>query len=399
MNPYRSDFPIFDKYPSLAYLDNAATTQRPRQVIDTISQFYSFGNANIHRGVYDLSNHATRDFEAVRKQTAQFLGSENATNVAFTKGTTESINIVARSFIQPRLQKGDNVVTTIMEHHANFLPWQVICEENEAELRVIPVNDQGDIDIGKLQQNLDKKSRILALNHISNTLGTANPIAEMIGLAHDLDIPVLIDAAQSAAYYDLDVQAFNYDFLAFSGHKLFGPFGVGVLFVADEFKDRIGPYNYGGGMIRQVSLEGSDFATFPNNMDAGTPNVAGVLGLGSAMNYVSNLDRKWTHDHLAHLTGYAEEKLNAIDNVSVLGAPKNRSGILSFNVQDIHPHDVASFLNKDQIAVRAGAHCTQPLLNHLEIPATVRVSFSIYNTADEIDRLEGALIDLIKFWT
>ena len=380
------------------YLDNAATTQRPRQVIDSITRFYSEENANIHRGLYDLSNQATSSYEGVRKQAASFLGSESPSSIGFTKGTTEAINIVARSFLQPRLAAGDNVVTTIMEHHANFLPWQVVCEENQAELRILQIDDGGDLNLDQVGELLTDRTRLLALNHISNTLGTINPIKDLIQQAHEQGIPVLIDAAQSAAYYDLDVRSLDCDFLAFSGHKIFGPFGTGILYVNPAYVEEMTPYNYGGGMIRQVAVEGSIYASFPYNLEAGTPNVADIVGLGTALTYVQRLDKKRVQAHLMQLSAYAESRLSEIPEVSLVGSPRLKSGIVSFTLEDIHPHDVASFLNQDHIAVRAGMHCTQPLLHYLNLSATVRVSFSIYNTLEEIDRLHDSLVGLIKFW-
>ncbi len=397
-NPYRSDFPIFKKYPRLAYLDNAATTQRPKQVIDAITQFYSEENANIHRGIYDLSNHATSKYESVRKTVADFLGAGSATSIGFTKGTTESINVVARSFAQNQLKAGDNIVTTTMEHHANFLPWQVICEENEAELRVVEVSDRGDLVLEQLQEKLSDKTKLLAINHISNTLGTINQVKAIIDLAHEKNVPVLIDAAQSAAYYDLDVQELDCDFLVFSGHKIFGPFGTGVLFVKEQHIPEMRPYNYGGGMIKQVAVEGSSFATFPHNLEAGTPSIADIIALGAAIGYINDLDKEAIRNQLKELATYGAAKLAEIPEVEIVGSPQERSGIISFTVQGIHPHDVASFLNKDEIAVRAGMHCTQPLLHQLNVPSTVRASFSIYNSIEEIDRLYDSLIGLIEFW-
>ena len=397
-NPYRSDFPIFQKHPRLAYLDNAATTQRPHHVIDTITKFYSEENANIHRGIYDLSNQATRRYEDVRKAAADLLKSKSDSCIGFTKGTTEAINIVARSYIQPQLQAGDNIITTTLEHHANFLPWQVICKENKGELRIIEVDTNGDLLLDQIKNLIDGRTKLIALNHISNTLGTINQIEEVIYLAHQKGVPVLIDAAQSAAYYELNSATLDYDFLAFSGHKIFGPFGTGILYVKEDFHEQMRPYNYGGGMIRDVALDDSSFATFPKNLEAGTANIADIIGLGSAIAYVNGLDKKLVRDHLAELTMYAESKLLQLPEVRLAGKPTNRSGIISFNLEDIHPHDVASFLNKDDIAVRAGMHCTQPLLKHLNLSATVRISFSIYNTKEEVDRLSDSLVSLLKFW-
>ncbi|MEQ9297932.1 MAG: cysteine desulfurase [Cyclobacteriaceae bacterium] len=399
MNSYRSQFPIFDKYPELAYLDNAATTQRPKVVIDAITQFYSYENANTHRGIYDLSNEATAKYEAARKGLASFLGAKSPDNIAFTKGTTESVNIVAQSFLADRLVPGDNIVVSILEHHANFIPWQMLAKAKGAELRIIPIDKQGDLDMSKYCRLVDSRTKMVAVNHISNTLGTINDIAEIIAVAHQQDVPVMIDAAQSASLYPLDAQALDYDFLAFSGHKIFGPFGIGVLFVSDRFLPEMKPHNYGGGMIREVSVAETIFAKYPFNLEAGTGNVSGVIGLHAAIEYLNNMDKVAARQELHALSEYTAEVLKSIPEVHIVKQPKNHTGIFSLDVKDIHPHDVASFLNKDGIAVRAGMHCTQPLLDSIGVPATVRVSLSIYNDRSEIDRLKSALIDLIKFWS
>lgn len=395
----RSYFPIFSQYPDLAYLDNAATTQRPDSVIQAINQFNSFENSNIHRGVYDLSNKATEQYENTRQKVADYLGSNDPLSVAFTSGTTESINILARSFLKQRLDKSDNIVITILEHHSNFVPWQILAEECEAELRVVPLDDDGDIDLKALTRMLDHKTKILSLNHISNTLGTINNIGHIIEIAHKVGIPVMIDAAQSAAWYDIDVAKLDYDFIAFSGHKMFGPFGVGILYVAEKWRDQILPYNYGGGIIKEVSIHGTTFREFPFNLDAGTPAVSSVIGLSAAIDFISRFEKTQMQKHLAELTAYCSDQLSSISKVKLLSKPKKRGGIISFNVEGIHPHDVASFLNKDDIAVRAGMHCTQPLLASLNLTATVRVSFSAYNKFEEIDRLKQSILSLIKFWS
>ncbi|MDH5475466.1 MAG: cysteine desulfurase [Cyclobacteriaceae bacterium] len=392
-------FPIFEKYPDLAYLDSAATTQRPKSVNEAINQFNSFENANIHRGVYDLSNSATKKFEQAREKVARYIGSSNPKTIAFTSGTTHSINIIAYSFLKSTLNKGDNIVITLLDHHANFIPWQMIAQEKGAELRVVPINKKGDLDITSLGKMLDEKTKILSLNHISNSLGTVNDIHEIIDLGHKKNIPVMIDAAQSVAYYDLDILTFNYDFLAFSGHKMFAPFGTGVLYVAEKWIKSITPYNYGGGIIKNVSAEETTFSDYPFNIEAGTPNISGVMGLSSAIDFINTFDKAEMRQHISDVTHYCIEQLSTINDVKIIGTPEKRSGIVSFVVKDIHPHDVASFLNQDNIAVRAGMHCTQPLLMYLETPATVRVSFSIYNDRQEVDRLKASLVALIKFWT
>ena len=395
----KAQFPIFEKYPDLIYLDNAATTQRTRSVIEAINQFNAFENSNIHRGVYDLSNHATQAYEKTRQQVAHFLGVQGAHTIAFTKGTTESVNIVAHSFLRHRLEPGDNMVVTIMEHHANFIPWQMLAKQTGSELRVLTVDTQGNLAMDQLDDLLDKKTKILSLNHVSNTLGTVNDIQSAIEMAHRKEIPVMIDAAQSAAYYDLNVNSLDYDFLAFSGHKMFGPFGIGVLYAHPKYHEEIRPFAYGGGMIKDVSVEETVFNDFPYNLDAGTANISAVVGLAKAIDFVSTLDKKWISEHLQVLKQSLHEELAGIEGVNLIGNPQKQSGIVSFTIDDIHPHDIASFFNQDQIAVRAGMHCTQPLLSHLGVPATVRVSFSVYNSSEEVNRLSYAVKELKKFWS
>ncbi len=399
MNSYRSQFPVFDKYPELAYLDNAATTQRPQVVIDAITQFYSYENANIHRGIYDLSNQATAKYEAARTAVAKFLGADDPQNIAFTKGTTESVNIVAQSFLADRLHPGDNIVVSILEHHANFIPWQILAKSKGAELRIIPIDEYGDLDLGVYNSLVDRRTKMVAVSHISNTLGTINDIAELIAVAHAKGAPVTIDAAQSASLYPLDAGALDCDFLAFSGHKIFGPFGIGVLYVSDRFLSEIKPYNYGGGMIREVTVEETTFAKYPFNLEAGTGNVGGVIGLHAAIEFLNNIDRVTARKDLVDLSESTLQMLHSIPEVTIVKQPRQHSGIFSLTVKGIHPHDVASFLNKDGIAVRAGMHCTQPLLESIGVPATVRISLSIYNERSEIDRLKSSLMDLIKFWS
>lgn len=397
-NRFRSQFPIFDKYPNLAYFDNAATTQCPASVIEVMSEFYTNGNANIHRGVYDLSNHASAKYEEAREKVADFLGAKSR-NIAFTSGTSESMNIIARSYLSHQLKKGDNVVVSILEHHSNFIPWQQLAKEKGAEFRIAPIDQEGNLNMKALNGLLDSKTKMLAINHVSNTLGTVNDLQQITDLAHQKGIPVAIDAAQGAAFHELDQSSIGYDFLGFSGHKVFGPFGTGVLFVSNDYRDQIKPFNFGGGMIRDVREDDTDFTTFPKILEAGTPNVGGVIGLSAAIDFLNELDRGEARNHIHALGEYCRVQLAEIEGVRVIGNPKERTGIVPFSIDNIHPHDVSSFLNKDGIAVRAGMHCTQPLLQHLGVPATVRASFSIYNTKEEIDRMITSLKELIKFWS
>jgi cysteine desulfurase/selenocysteine lyase len=390
-------FPIFKAHPELVYLDSAATTMRHQSVIQRLTSFYSEENANIHRGVYDLSNKATSNFEQVRSAAADFLGKSNPDSIAFTTGTTEAANIIASSFLQPRIQPGDNIVTTIMEHHANFIPWQRTAKETGAEFRVAPVTPSGELDLKALSEMLDKQTRMLAVTHISNTLGTINPIDEIIDIAHQKQIPVFIDAAQSAAYYEL--KDLDYDFLAFSGHKIFGPFGTGILYADEKWHDQIKPFEVGGGIIESVSVEETTYQSYPRNLDAGTPNVSGIVALGTALTYLNEMDRPAARTHVESLASYTKELLKGIPEVDILGTPEACSGIVSFTIKDIHPHDIASFLNQENIAVRAGMHCTQPLLQHFGIHATVRASFATYNEMYEAEKLAEGVKEIINFWS
>ena len=392
----RDHFPIFKKHPNLVYLDNAATTQRPDIVIDAMQQFHASENANTHRGIYQLSSNATQRYEETRSDTAKFLGTQPE-NIAFTRGTTESINIVAEGFLAQILKPGDNIVTTVQEHHSNFIPWQVICKKIGAEFRVVSLDANNLISVDNVAAKVDQKTKLLAIGHISNTLGTINPIEQITSAMHQLNIPVLIDAAQSAGLYELNVEDLNCDFLAFSAHKAFGPFGLGILYAHDRVKDQIQPTTFGGGMVKHVSVTDSTFKEFPQSLDVGTMNVSGVIGWQAALGFINGLDtekeRAWIHK----MTLNAVEKINAMDGLSTIGVPS--SGIISFFAEKVHPHDLATVMNEDHIAVRAGMHCTQPLMTFLQLPGTVRASFSIYNTEEEVDLLIGSIekaMDILK---
>ncbi len=349
--------------------------------------------------MYDLSNQATKKFENARTQTARFLGCNNADTIAFTQGTTASINIVAQSFLAPRLQVGDNIVTTIMEHHANFIPWQMLAKKYQIELRIAPMNKDGDLDLIELKSLIDHKTQLLAVSHVSNTLGTIHPLDEITRLAKNKEIPILVDAAQSACHFEIGVDSLNCDFLTFSGHKMFGPFGVGILQVSEKYLGDMIPFNFGGGIIKDVQIEKTSFRNFPHNLDAGTPNVSGVIGLAAALKLISDIGRSDMESHLNNLTLFALDQLPQVPGIEIIGNPKKRIGIISFNLKNIHPHDIASFLNKDGIALRAGMHCTQPLLRSMGLQATARISFSIYNKEEEINKLILSLKELINFWS
>ena len=395
----RSHFPIFQRQAGLVYLDNAATTQRPQTVIDRISKFYSQENANIHRGLYAMSVGATANYEGVRDRVKDFIGGKTRESIAFTRGATEAINVVANSYVKPRMKAGDNVVISAMEHHSNLIPWQQICLQKGAELRIIPVDNSGELAVNKIADLLDHKTRMLAFTHISNTLGTVNPVDQIVEIAHGKNVPVLIDAAQSACFYPLEVEAIGCEFLAFSAHKMFGPFGVGVLYTDPELIEDMAPYNFGGGMITHVGFDESTFMTYPYNLEAGTGQIAEVIGLSAAIEYLKNIDKMEAIAYVSELASYFTEKLTGVKNAVTVGNPGNRTGIVSFLLDNIHPHDVATFLAEENIALRAGHHCTQPLLELMGVKATLRVSFSVYNTKEEIDRMIDVLRKVQKFWS
>jgi len=394
----RSQFPIFSHQPDLVYLDNAATTQKPALVIRTISDFYQHENAPIHRGVYGIAANATHKFEKIRRQVAAFIGAKKSSSIVFTSGATAAINLVAQGFLADRLAPGDEVVISAMEHHANLIPWQQVCKQKKARLRVIPVSEIGELDLVFFKKMLSERTRLVAITHISNVLGTINPVAEIIETAHRQNIPVLVDGAQSAACYPVDVEALGADFFVFSGHKIFGPTGTGILYAKAEHLKTMRPSVFGGGMVKQVDFAETTFAAPPRCFEAGTPNVAGVIGLGSALEFLQQLNKIEMVAHLENLTAIATDKLLEINGLKIVGTAKAKSAIFSFVLGNIHPHDVATFLGAENIAVRAGHHCAQPLMDFYGLPGTVRASFTIYNTPGDAARLAGALKDAQRFF-
>ncbi|MCB9267429.1 MAG: cysteine desulfurase [Lewinellaceae bacterium] len=394
----RRQFPIFSHYPQLAYLDNASTTQKPKAVIDSITNFYEKGNANIHRGVYDLAARATQQYEGVRQKVAGLIGAPKPETIVYTSGTTAGINLVAQSFLEPRLQSGDEVVISYMEHHANLIPWQMACKRKGAKLRVVPMDKDGVLDLAAYRNMLSPRTRMAALVHVSNTLGTVNPIEEMIALAHQQGIPVLVDGAQSIAHFPIDVQALDADFLVFSGHKMFGPTGVGILYGKEERLAAMPPWQFGGDMIRDVAFEETAFAEPPQRFEAGTTPIAGVIGLGAAVDFIQTLDKNEIQQHLKKLGQAAREELARIDGLKIIGNAAESTAIVSFVLENVHPHDVATFLAEDQIAVRAGHHCTQPIMDFFGIAGTTRASFTIYNDLSEIERLARSLRAIQHFF-
>ena len=395
----RQQFPIFSHHPGLAYLDNAATLQKPRSVIDGLTAFYERENANIHRGIYNLSAQATQKYEQVRRKVAEWLGAASPHSIVYTSGTTAGINLVAQSFLEPRLQPGDEVLISAMEHHANLIPWQMACKKKGARLCIIPMNRAGELDMARFREMLSGRVKMLAVTHISNTLGTINPVEEMIHLAHQKGIPVLVDGAQSAAHFAIDVQAWDVDFFAFSGHKLFGPTGIGILYGKKAHLKAMEPINYGGDMIRNVTFEETTFAPPPQRFEAGTTHIAGVIGLGYAIDFIRQLDQKAVRAHLKELGRQAREQLREIPGLRFIGEAKESSAIVSFVLDRVHPHDLATFLSAEDIAVRAGHHCTQPVMDFYGIPGSTRASFAIYNTPEEINRLAVQVREVQKFFS
>ncbi|MDA3809398.1 MAG: cysteine desulfurase [Spirochaetaceae bacterium] len=383
----RKDFPILKK---TVYLDNGATTQKPNQVIERLSHFYKHENANVHRGVYKLSQLATEAYEGARTTVSRFINSSYE-ELIFTRGTTESINLVAFSFVEPLLKEGDEILISHMEHHSNIVPWQLVCERTGAVLKVIPVSDSGEIDKNTFKELLTGKTKILSLTHISNVLGTINPVKEMIETAQKKGVPVLIDGAQAIARTKIDVKELNADFYAFSGHKMYGPTGIGVLYGKRKLLEKMRPYQSGGDMIRRVTLEKTTYNDLPHRFEAGTPNIAGAVGLAAAIDYLNEIGMNNIERYEHELIQYAEKKLNAIKDLHIIGNPGNRAAVLSFTMGDAHPHDIAHELSIQNIAVRAGHHCAQPLMKRFNVPATTRASFGLYNTKEEIDLLAEKL--------
>lgn len=399
INLLRKDFPILHRKINgkpLIYFDNAASSQKPNQVINAISNYYQFENSNVHRGVHYLSSCATEKHEDVRDKIRGFINAKHSHEIIFTKGTTESINLVASSFGKKFLSKDDEVIISALEHHSNIVPWQMICDEKGAKLRVIPVNDEGEIRIDKFKKLLNERTKIVAISHISNTLGTINPVKEIISIVRNSDlllknegfeVPVLIDGAQAAPHFQIDVQDLDADFYAFSSHKMYGPTGIGILYGKEQWLNQMPPYQGGGDMIKTVSFEKTIYNDLPHKFEAGTPHIAGVIGLGAAMDYMKSIGRENIAEYEQELLNYATQKLSQIDGVRIFGNAKNKVSVISFLVDNIHPYDIGVILDQLAIAVRTGHHCTQPLMDHFHIPGTVRASFAFYNTKVEIDEL------------
>lgn len=386
----RGDFPILNRKMQgkpLVYLDNAATTQKPQAVIDAITHYYAFENANIHRGVHQLSQSATDAYEAARETIRRFLNAESTSEIIFVRGATEAINLVAQTYGREHVGTGDEIVITAMEHHSNIVPWQILCEEKGARLRIAPINDDGELLLDKFESLLQPKTKLVAVAHVSNALGTVNPVTQIAKIAHARNIPVLVDGAQAVPHVGVDVRALDCDFYAFSGHKIYGPTGVGVLYGKREFLDAMPPYQGGGDMIRSVTFEKTLYNQLPYKFEAGTPNISGAIGLGSAIEYVSGIGLEAIAAHEHDLLEYGTAALNTVPGLRLIGAAKEKAGVLSFVMDDIHPHDIGTVLDQQGIAIRTGHHCAQPLMQRFGIPATARASLAMYNTTGELDAL------------
>jgi len=397
----RADFPILDQAVHgrpLVYLDNAATTQKPRAVIAALSRYYERDNANVHRAIHELSSRATAAYEAARARAAAFIHAASAEEIVFTRGTTESINLVAYAFT-PRLRPGDVILATEMEHHSNLVPWQLLARRTGAQLRLVPVTgDDGRLDLSGLDGLLADRARLFAFTHISNSLGTINPVAELCARARRAGVVTLVDAAQSAGHRPLDVQALGCDFLAFSGHKMAGPTGIGVLYGRHALLDALDPFQAGGEMIASVQFDASTWNKVPHKFEAGTPDIAGTVGLHAAMDYLDGLGRAAIAAHDERLAQLAYERLRAVPGIRLLGPAGARGGLVSFALPGVHAHDVVTFADQEGVALRGGHHCTQPLLRKLGAPATTRASFYLYNTEAEVDRLADVIRQAARFF-
>ncbi|GIK59694.1 MAG: cysteine desulfurase [Ignavibacteriota bacterium] len=394
VNRIREDFPILSKKvhgKNLVYLDNAATTQKPVYVIDKINNYYTTMNANIHRGVHALSQEATEAFESARIQIKQFINALGKNQVIFTRGTTEAINLVASSYGRKNIKEGDEIIISHMEHHSNIVPWQLLCIEKNAKLRVIPINDDGSLIYDEFEKMVNERTKFISIVYVSNSLGTINPIRKIIKYAHQFNIPVLVDAAQAVNHLRVDVQELDCDFLAFSGHKIYGPTGIGALYGKVELLDAMPPYQGGGDMISKVTFEETTYNELPHKFEAGTPDIAGAIGLGAAIEYVNKIGIENIREHEHSLLEYATTKIAEVPGLKIIGTAKEKTSVLSFVLENIHPHDIGTFLDFEGIAIRTGHHCTQPLMQRFNIPATSRASFAMYNTKQEIDVLINGL--------
>src|SRR5687767_12142345 len=398
----REDFPVLRQTVNgkpLVYLDNAASSQVPQVVIDRGSIYLEDEHSNIHRGVHYLSQKATTAYEGAREKVKRFINARESRECIFVRGATEGINLVMHGFGRKFIAAGDEIVISAMEHHANIVPWQMLCEEKSARLRVIPMNDAGELVLDEYDALLNERTKFVALSHVSNALGTINPVKQMIDQAHKYGVPVLIDGAQSAPHMPIDVQDLDCDFFAFSGHKMFAPTGSGVVYGKADFLERMNPFQGGGDMIKSVTFEKTTYADLPNKFEAGTPAIASQIGLGASIDYLSSINRVRAAAHEHELLRYATEKLTAIEGVRIIGTAKEKASVLSFVIDEIHPHDIGTILDQEGIAVRAGHHCAQPVMQRFRVPATARASFAFYNTKEEVDVLADTIKRVIDIFS
>jgi len=390
----RGDFPILEQriydYP-LTYLDNAATTLKPKSVVEAISNHYLLGASNIHRGVHFLSEQATTAYERVREKVAKFINVPSSEEVIFTSGVTQGINFLAQALLNNGLSDKDEIIISHMEHHSNIVPWQMVCERSGAKLKVVPINELGQLNLEAYYNMLSPKTRIVSIVHVSNALGTINPVAEITKAAHDVGALVLLDGAQAVAHQPVDVQAIDCDFYVFSAHKLFGPTGCGVLYGKKEILESLPPFQGGGDMIKTVTFEETTYGELPARMEAGTPHIAGVIGLGAAIDYINEVGISNIAEYEANLLAYLTERLSKISGLKIIGTAAKKSAVVSFVIEGVHPHDIGTIVDRRGVAIRTGHHCTQPLMAYFKLPATARASLSIYNTDEDIDRLADSL--------
>ena len=386
----KEQFPILSKEVNnkpLIYLDNASTTQKPASVIDEIQEYYKCTNSNIHRGVHHLSQKATEEYEEARKKVQTFIGAKSSKEIVFVRGATEAVNLVANSYVNPLLSEGDNIIISHMEHHANIVPWQLIAKQKNIEIKVIPINEKGELVIKELDNLIDKQTKFISLNHVSNSLGTVNPVEKLIKKAHQNNIRIMIDGAQAVQHMKVNVTDLDVDFYCFSGHKMYGPTGIGILYGKKEILDEMEPYQGGGDMIKSVTFEKTIYNDVPHIFEAGTPNIVGAIGLGKAIDFIEDTTIEKIEEHEMDLLNYATKKISNIEGVRIIGTSANKASVISFVMDGIHPHDIGTIMDNLGIAIRAGHHCTQPVMDFYDIPATARASFAIYNTKEDVDKL------------
>ena len=386
----KEEFPILSKEVNnkpLIYLDNASTTQKPASVINEIQEYYECTNSNIHRGVHHLSQKATEEYEEARTKIQKFIGAESSKEIVFVRGATEAVNLVANSYVNPLLSEGDNIIISHMEHHANIVPWQLIAKQKNIDIKVIPINEKGELVITELDNLIDKQTKFISLNHVSNSLGTVNPVEELIQKAHQNNIRIMIDGAQAVQHMKVNVTDLDVDFYCFSGHKMYGPTGIGILYGKKEILDKMEPYQGGGDMIKSVTFEKTIYNDVPHIFEAGTPNIVGAIGLGKAIDFIEETTLEKIEEHEMDLLNYATQKISKIEGVRIIGTSENKASVISFVMDGIHPHDIGTIMDNLGIAIRAGHHCTQPVMDFYDIPATARASFAVYNTKEDVDKL------------